>query len=193
MKNILNTLLIINIFFLSNACTKTAIDPVKETVKEPVDERFIDTTSYSRWLPAFVPIMSPTKIYRVISGTPRTLTADILKNGKVLVFGRKSQLDQPYLLPFKQSYYIQLSHGNSEIITRRTYFIAQVARITVYDSLISKTIIRPPYYPFSIDPSNYNSEFRCIIVPPALKAAAIRARINWKDYNAVTSYFKIAP
>lgn len=192
MKNTLTALFIGGIFLLLNACTKTGIDAAVKTVKNQSDERIMDTASYSRWLQALVPIVSPGKFYTVISGRPSTLTADVLKNGKVLVFGRKSKLDQPYSLPFKQYYISMLDHGITITRVRRTYFTAQVARIVVYDSLISKTYSHP-IPPMAVIPQFYSSEFRCIIVPPSLKIAANAARLNWSDYHAVTSYFKIAP
>ncbi len=190
MKNTLNTLLAIYIFLLLNACTKTGVDPAEKIVKEQDNERIIDTASYSRWLSARVPNALLVRHYKVISGTPRTLTADILKNGKVLVFGRDGELFQPYSLPHKHGYVIKTRTSFYGII-RTTYFKDNVASITVYDSLLSKYSYST--LPFALTTQYNINEFRCIIVPPALKAAAIRAKINWDDYAAVTAYFKIAP
>ncbi|MEX6689552.1 hypothetical protein QTN47_18735 [Danxiaibacter flavus] len=184
MKNILTVLLVIDIFLLSNACTKTGVDPAKKTVKDQVAERIIEKASYSGWLSASVPCSSLVKIYKVISGTPLALTADVLKNGKVLVFGRAGELSQPYSLP-----HLHFFSTHTVSVVRRTYFKDQVANITVYDSLAGIRFLSP----FSVSYGYCNNQFRCIIVPPVLKAAANTAGLNWNDYNAVISYFKIAP
>lgn len=188
MKNIFPTLFIINL--LSIACTKTGYDFTQNQGKDPAIEKMMDTASYSRWLPARLPYDYVGKIYKVISGTPRTLTADVVKNGKVLVFAKTGDMYKPYSLPFAHIYFVRYRHAML-IISRRTYFTYHVASITVYDSLILKTYRQDPA-PYTVG-SYSDFEFRCIIVPPALKVLANAAKLDWNDYNAVTSYFKIQP
>ncbi len=184
MKNIFPTLLIINLLTL--ACTKTGYDFTQNQGKDPAIEKTAERASYSLWLPAYVPYLPPGNIYKIITGKPTTLTFSVFKYGKVLVFERADELSQPHSLPRDRIYRTRYM-----VTARRTYFTYHVANITVYDSLLMR--FRYPS-PFAFSMGNYyNSEFRCIIVPPALKMAAEAAGLDWKDYNAVTSYFKIQP